>query len=570
MEPLQLMGRCQALLACSEVALDALAGFALAEAAAVVAANVVPMAAFVLGTMLKKGRNARLRALAAVALGKMGPAAASALPQLITALEDEDAGMQAAASGALGKILPAVALKNQRALVLAAASDAWCKIGPAAAGAVPQLIMALENKDPEVRAAASDALGKIGPAAADALPQLIAALEDTDARVRAAAAETFGKIGPAAVDALPQLIMVLKDTDARVRAAAAETFGKIGPAAADALPQLIMGLKDTDARVRAAAAETFGKIGPAAADALPHLIMGLKETDARVRAADALPQLIMALQDTDARVRAAASEAFGKIGPAAADALPQLIMALQDTDARVRAAASEALGKIFPAVADAVPQLVRAFEDEGALVRDVCSRAVSLPREDLVDWLAKVDPRYKVHGLLLQLVLFMHSRGGASLDPIVAKGVVHSIWCGESKDVIRSALEALPESMKVLELSTFQQRWLVQRTLQMVPNEAVQCKLHELLLEPRWGHDPLYPAEQAISKADSSNNLSDQLAGLGPVDTDASLSHEGSCLQDDSLACSSGDGVPAAMCACPWSRDTVASACSDISQMDRD
>ena len=138
--------------------------------------------------------------------------------------------------------------------------------------------------------------------------------------------------------------------------------------------------------------------------------------------------------------------------------------------------------------------------------------------------------------------------GGTSLDPIVAKAVVHSIWCCQRQDVISTALKVLPESMKMLELSAFQRRWLVQRALQMWPHEAVDCKL-QILLDCKWGHT--YPAEPAMSEAGSN-----ELPGLGPVDTDETLSYQ----RDESLAYSSGDGVPPTRCACPWSQSSVASA----------
>ena len=345
--------------------------------------------------------------------------------------------------------------------------------------------------------AASEALGRIGPAAADAVPQLIIALRNEDAGARAAASEDLGKIGAAAVDAVPQLLMVLKDEDARVRAAASEALGYIGPAAADAVPQLTIALKDEDARVQDAASEALGKMGSAPADAVN--------------------QLVIALQDEDARVRAAASKVLSKIGPSARDVAIRLCNA--------PAGVGGTLGKIVIFFKTPLELPGADVHDPGC---DVESPA-SLREEDVADRLAQVE-------------------GVTSLDPIVAKAVVHSIWCCQRKDVISTALKVLPESMKMLELSAFQQRWLVQRALQMWPHEAVDCKL-QILLDCRWGHT--YPTEPAISEAGSN-----ELPGLGPVDTDETLSYQ----RDESLACSSGHGVPPTRFACPWSQSSVASA----------
>ena len=275
-----------------------------------------------------------------------------------------------------------------------------------------------------------------------------------------------------------------------------------------------------------------------------------------------------ALKDEDVLVRAAAAEALGGSGFAAADALQQLVIALTDEDAKVRSSVLESLGRFGPAAGFAVKQTGDTPASAGRgpningsappLITEVCDQgyavsnhAASLPGEDVIARLAQVDPRDKAHGLLLQYVLSMCSQGGAVFDPIVANAVVHSIWCCRSGELIRSALKFLPEAMKMLELSTFQQRWLVQRALQMWPSEAVERKLHKLLLEPKWGDDSLKPAEQATSEAGSN-----EPPGLGPVDTDASLSYQ----RDESLACSSGDVLPAAMWACPWSQSSVESA----------
>src|SRR3954465_7879732 len=46
------------------------------------------------------------------------------------------------------------------------------KIGPAARDAVPELARLLNDPDKGVRAAAASALGRIGPAARDAVPEL--------------------------------------------------------------------------------------------------------------------------------------------------------------------------------------------------------------------------------------------------------------------------------------------------------------------------------------------------------------------------------------------------------------
>ena len=433
-----------------------------------------------------------------------------------------------------------------------------------------QLIIALTEADDLVlvphAVAASDAKGQTGPDAAATVAHLLMALKDEDARVRAVASRALGKMCPAAADCVPQLIRALKDENAQVRAAASQMLSKIGTAAVDALPQLVIALNDEDAWVRAFASQAWGKIGPAAA-----------ADD------DVVPNLTIALNHEDARVRAFASQALGRIGPAAAGAVPELLVALRDKHAGVRAAASQALGNIaredfsivgavikkhissVDSVDTSSPLLITAVHGHGY---DVGSRVVSLLGEDVIDRLAKVDSCDKAHGVLLQRAVSMHAQGGGSLDRILAQAVVHSIWCSRSKDVVRSALEALPEAMQVLQLSALQQHWLAQGALQMRPNEVVEWKLRELLPEPTCNHDSSY---QAMNQAQPSDYLNDKFPGLGPVDTDVSFSRlqGSSCKQDNSLERCSGDGVPLAMWARPWSRSSSA-ALSDSLQTDSD
>jgi HEAT repeat protein len=145
-----------------------------------------PEAAPVLAQALTDKQLVNVRLWAAHALGKMGPKAKAAAPQLEAALKDEVGLVRIEAARALWKV----------------AEDK---------AAVTALGESLKDKDASTRHGAAEALGAIGPAAKAAVPDLVRALKDdgfavssprpgvTEWRpVREAAAKALKKVDPAA------------------------------------------------------------------------------------------------------------------------------------------------------------------------------------------------------------------------------------------------------------------------------------------------------------------------------------------------------------------------------------
>jgi len=136
-------------------------------------------------------------------VGKIGPGAKSAVPELIAALRTAR------------KHSPRD--KRYQALTKAAV-EAVGRIGPAAKAAVPDLIQVLEISWPVANDAAV-ALGRIGPVGADlAVPALVKALgppHPEDLRIYAALA--LSQMGPAAKAAIPALTEAAKSDNDMVR-----------------------------------------------------------------------------------------------------------------------------------------------------------------------------------------------------------------------------------------------------------------------------------------------------------------------------------------------------------------
>lgn len=103
------------------------------------------------------------------------------------------------------------------------------KIGAAAASAVPSLVAVLQDPAATVREHAAEALGDIGPPAAEAVQPLAAVLDDPAPRVRRDAVRSLGQIGPPARAVLPSIQKLLSDKEDMVRTAARNTLQAIAP-----------------------------------------------------------------------------------------------------------------------------------------------------------------------------------------------------------------------------------------------------------------------------------------------------------------------------------------------------
>src|SRR5690606_20529000 len=125
--------------------------------------------------------------------------------------------------------------RDPKAIAFARARTAWTlgRLGEAAAGAVPELVRALKAAEPEVREAAMEALRDLGPGAKAAVDVLAVKLSDEDLASRLSAAEILRGLGPHAERAIPELAKAVQnpEQDPKVRRLAAETLGSMGAAA---------------------------------------------------------------------------------------------------------------------------------------------------------------------------------------------------------------------------------------------------------------------------------------------------------------------------------------------------
>lgn len=379
------------------------------------------------------------RAIIADVLGRIGPAAADAVPALSKELYAKDGHTRRAAAEALASIqipyMPAMLaliaiLDDRDPETRQFAAKYLACFGEDARGALPALIPLLGDPADEVRESATVALARIGRHAARPLALLVRAgssapfqqllvdwLADAVARYnqdvkRLQQGESVVLTRPyddekaQAIRREPVKAITSRAWHARMliddvqrmtvaREAATRALGLLGADATEALPALVSALRDDQVSgVRAAAAWSLGQLRVVARTALRELVESLVDPYPTVRkaAAVALPQVnpewtsdqavtnlmprLVARLNEVAEARKVETETLILIGPAA---VPALVEALDVPDRRVQEAAAVSLGEMGKNAAAAVCALtrVRDLPETHGWVRDAATKALA-------------------------------------------------------------------------------------------------------------------------------------------------------------------------------------------------
>jgi HEAT repeat protein len=341
-----------------------------------------------------RGKETRVRAKAAYALGEIGVPARTALPELRAALQDREATVRVKAAEAIWKldgqsqpVLPIIiaALRDDGPPARIMAAYVLSKMGPEAAPAVPDLSALLTTDSvASIRELAAVALGKIGPAAKGALPALAKAIAgDQEAAVRSEALTALIQIKPADNDAFAVLHGLLTEKNRNLRHTAVRNLTLFGPLARLAVPSLLqIAEHDGDKDIRASAVFALQQTGADSADVAAAYIHALKDSapDVRERGAYALGHLgskargaglplAQTLGDADEKVRQAAVTALSVLGAEARTAVPLLVEMLKSPDVVQRRLGASVLGRNGSAARLAVQPLLASLSDPDMEVR---------------------------------------------------------------------------------------------------------------------------------------------------------------------------------------------------------
>jgi HEAT repeat protein len=236
-------------------------------------------------------QDVQVWALAASALGKIGPDAKAAIPILEKRFKDKDPIMRVSAAGIIGKLggdpdvfIPVVIqnLPEVSRDYMDFALEILLRYKEHAKAVVPVLVGILNNATDSsnttnvmVRGQVIEALSKLAP---ESIAPLIEILSSHDVQVWKQAARALGEIGPDAKAAIPVLEKKLEDKDLNIRVYTAEIMGKLGGDPRVFVPVVIQSLTELDWNNMTYALDILVRYKESAKASVPVLMSILNDT----------------------------------------------------------------------------------------------------------------------------------------------------------------------------------------------------------------------------------------------------------------------------------------------------
>jgi len=357
-----------------------------------------------------RSNSADAREMAAMTLGRIGPAARDAVPALARMLTHR------------------VVLQDLMA------ADALGKIGPAAAQASPALNAAYDSLRPEERDDGDTILEALRAIGAAPSPGLIRQLDDPDPERRVKVAILLGEFGPAARAAVGPLQAALGDLSRQFRVQAAAALVRIDPSNARALPILLLALDSNEQELVFPALAAIAELGTRGAPAAPKLRKIVRANGVAYTSSDGTH-----FEGTIHGIKADAAKALVLVSPGSGEGIAALLTLLRQEDG-AQGVAISALEELGPKAAAAVPALAAIATDPSS---NYCFYATKA--------LASINPQHPA--ILPAFIGLLSARSLRSVDRHAENEVITSLGLMGSK-----ARPAVPALVKFLNDSSEEER----------------------------------------------------------------------------------------------------------------
>ncbi len=336
-------------------------------------------------------------------------------------------------------------LSEKKENLRAEAAMALGRIGPNAKAAIPDLILRLGDEKERVRKEASLALGRIGTAASESL---IAATTDSNAVVREGAVASLGLLTAPNQHVHDAVALRVSDSEPVVQAAAILSLSAFMPADELLMNILSKGIRHEDEKVRISVVNVLSQKPAILKQMAPDFALLLTSENQGVAkhasyliqrlGPEAAPLLLDALRNESSYIEQIA-EALAHIGRPISGLL---ISAIDDREPRVQRGAASALGRMLPATKDAVDKLTSGMNHPNEDVQAACLAAIgrlgSRARTAVPAVRAKLRDESVATRLLAIDVLFQAApRDNQLLDDLI------SVLNDESSQVQRHAIDTI-------------------------------------------------------------------------------------------------------------------------------
>lgn len=307
-----------------------------------------------------------------------------------------DAALKQSSNSSIAHVMPPTIahrvglLRNSNALIRASACDELAALGPEAVSALPLLMTLLEDPKPNVRASAAGAVASIGANDEQVREQLKDFLRNFDDPRHEAALFALNKSKYRGVDLQSDLLRILLNEAHPYRLLALKMLAELDGSKENVVSALITTFGSPDPKMRSAACHTATQITDDPKLLSSFIEQGLRDPEAEVRHAATIlagksptaalkcssALLDTMLHDEENYIRSTAHSALHNVESLPVQYVARLSAALHCEDVSIVAVAAQLLGEYGSLAEEAVPKLLELYAGGDLHVKTYAAGAV--------------------------------------------------------------------------------------------------------------------------------------------------------------------------------------------------